>query len=371
MITRLILPFFLLIFSFPTYSLDLAAKSYYVFHPETGVTILSKKADEPMGPASLTKMMTLYMLFEAIRDGTVTLNTNLPISEAAWRKGGSKMFVKVGDTVRVEDLIRGIAVVSGNDACIVVAEYLAGSEEEFARRMTNKAQKLGMTNTVFANASGWPDPAMHTTARDMATLAHRLHTDFPQHYPYFAETSYEYAGIKQSNRNLLLNRGIGVDGLKTGHTEEAGYHLVSSAERNGTRLIAAVLGTESKNARADETQKALNYGFSAFRTVKVLQKNEVIVQQAPIRYGNPSHVDLVAGDDLRLYLDREKTHVDKNVQQPPEIMAPIKAGDTVAILKVTTAAGDVHEVPLVAAQNVEKVGLFGKFMWNVMEMTGL
>jgi len=216
-------------------AIELNAKSYIVGDTETGTIALEKDSNDRMGPASLTKLMTLYLIFEALESGTLTLDTEIPVSEKAWRMGGSKMFIEVGKKIPVDDMIKGIAVVSGNDACVAMSEFLGGSEEGFAVMMNEKAKDLGMMNTNFVNASGWPSDLQYTTAKDMFTLAKRIQKDFPQFYHYFSIPNFEFSGIKQSNRNGLLNRGIGVDGLKTGHIEEAGFHLISSARQGDER----------------------------------------------------------------------------------------------------------------------------------------
>ena len=339
-------------------ALELNAKSYYVVHPKTGTVILEKNAEEKIEPASLTKLMTLYMLFEAIAEDVVSLDTPLNVSETAWRKGGSKMFVEVGKKVKVEDLIQGIAVVSGNDACIVVADYLAGTEEAFGDMMTEKAQELGMLNTTFKNASGWPHPEQFTTAKDMAILAQRIMQDFPQYYPYFSQLSFEFSGIKQLNRNGLLRQMVGVDGLKTGHVEDAGYHLLSSAERKGDRLVASVLGTESTAQREDETLKALNYAFGNYSTVDLIVEGEVMVEDAAVNMGKLKTIPLISSKAFNTYVPRKyrkKINVRTSYQEP--LPAPIQAGQQVGHIIITTPENS-YEIPLLAGMDSAKLGFF-------------
>lgn len=339
-----------------SYALDLNANAYYVTHPQTRTVILEKNAEELIEPASLTKLMTLYMLFESVKAGVVSLDSELRVSEKAWRKGGSKMFVEVGKRVKVEDLIQGIAVVSGNDSCIVVAEHLGGSEDAFADMMTEKAREIGMVNTTFKNASGWPDPEQRTTAKDMATLAHRLMQDFPEFYKYFSQLSFEFSGIKQLNRNGLLRQAVGVDGMKTGHIEEAGYHLVSSAERKGDRLIAVVMGTESAYQREDETLKALNFAFANYSTMNLLAEGEVMVEAAPVQMGQRKTIPLIASKEFKTYMPRrfkKQVNVRTSYQEP--LPAPVKAGQQVGHIIITTPESS-YEIPLLAGIDSAKLG---------------
>ena len=236
-------------------AIELDVPAYVITHVPSGQVLLAKNADMSIEPASLSKLMTLYMVFEAIKQGALTMDTEIRVSEKAWRTGGSKMFIEVGKTARLEDMIRGIAAASGNDACVAIAEHMAGSEEGFAQLMTAKARTIGMANTTFKNASGLPADGQVSTARDMAQLALRLQLDFPENYKFFSIPEFTYNGIRQVNRNGLLRADAGFDGMKTGHVEEAGYHLVSSVLRKGTRLISVVMGTTSPKVREAETLK--------------------------------------------------------------------------------------------------------------------
>ncbi|MEQ9327642.1 MAG: D-alanyl-D-alanine carboxypeptidase family protein, partial [Rhodospirillales bacterium] len=278
-------------------SLDTAAKQAFMMDATTGAVLFEKNADELMPPSSMSKMMTVYMLFSKIKQGTVSLQDTFPVSEYAWRKGGSKMFVEVGNRVKVEDLIRGIIIQSGNDASIVVAEALYGSEEAFAREANQKARDMGMTSTTLRNATGWPDPEHMTTARDLAILALRTIRDFPDLYQYYNERSFTYAGIRQGNRNPLLYRNMGADGLKTGHTEAAGYGLTSTVERNGRRLILVVNGLESVKSRGAESERLLEWGFREYTNVELFRGGEV-VESAEVWLGDRKRVPLTIDEEL-------------------------------------------------------------------------
>jgi D-alanyl-D-alanine carboxypeptidase (penicillin-binding protein 5/6) len=349
------------------FALEIQSKAHVLFHPKTGAVISSNNPDQQLPPASLAKMMTLYVLFDAIEEGSLSLDTELPVSEAAWRKGGSKMFVEVGKQVKVSDLIQGIAVSSGNDACIVVAEYLAGSEEEFAKLMNLKAKEIGLENTVFANASGWPHPDQLTTAHDMAKLGAALVQRFPGHAEVFAQTSFTFSGIRQPNRNGLLRRGVGVDGLKTGHTEEAGYHLVSTAERKGERLFSAVLGTSSSNAREDQSLKLLNYGFNAFSAKRVLKRGQEVAE-ADVLYGAPITLKIIANEDLVAYVARTDNHGLRPQYTFNQLEAPIRTGEVVGQASIFINNTD-HKIDLVAGHDVMRKNWFGRQLENIQLWT--
>ena len=255
----------------------LAAKSWLLIESASGQELAAQAADNRLDPASLTKLMTAYITFSALKAGTIKLDQMVVVSEKAWRQEGSRMFIKVGTQVKVEDLIKGMIIQSGNDACVALAELIAGSEENFAQMMNKEAQRLGMKGTSFRNAAGLPDPNHYTTARDLATLAGALIRDFPEDYAkYYSLKEFTYNNIKQPNRNRLLWLDPSVDGVKTGHTEAAGYCLISSAKRDSRRLLAVVLGTTSDNVRAQESLKLLNFGFQAYEAVKVVAKDQAV-----------------------------------------------------------------------------------------------
>ncbi|MBI1362724.1 MAG: hypothetical protein GC134_01970 [Proteobacteria bacterium] len=353
--------------------LEVAAKAYVVGHPKSGRILMSKAADDRIEPASLTKLMTLYLTFEALKNGDMKLDDEIPVSEKAWRKGGSKMFIEVGKTVKVDDLIKGITVASGNDACVALAEHLAGSEEGFAALMNVKARNLGMTGSNFKNASGWPDPDHYTTPHDMYTLASRIQKDFPEFYHYFSIQSFTYNNITQSNRNGLLRRDPSVDGMKTGHTETAGYHLISSAEKNDDRIISVMMGTESEKARENESLKVMGWAFSQFDHYKALKVGETVDQSAPVWMGTKADVPLVAGDDVNLFLSRsEKGKLKAEVVYNAPLKAPIHQGEKVGEIRIETGLQDmpVVTVPALAAADVPELGFFGKAVMAIANKFG-
>lgn len=342
-------------------ALDTPATAALVVDQGTGTILLSKDPDRPIPPASMSKLMTLNMLFEALDSGRVTMDTKFLVSEKAHNMGGSKMFVRQGDRIRVGDLIRGIIVQSGNDACVVVAENLAGTEEEFAKMMTQRAAKLGMVNSSFANSTGWPHPQQRMSAHDLVFLADRLITEFPEYYAFFAEDTFTWAEIEQANRNPLLKLGIGADGLKTGHTEEAGYGLVGSAKQGNRRVIFMITGLQSNQSRADEAEKIANWAFRQF-TQKTLVKAGTIVAKADVWMGKSGKVNLVpAADIIGLIPYTVSDDVEMTVEFKSPLPAPIAAGDTVASLRVNVPGMEPVLHPLVAETDVEAGGLITRF----------
>lgn len=340
--------------------IETPARHAYLIDAETGAVLLDKAADVPMPPASMSKLMTAYMLFERLKEGKLSLTDTFPVSENAWRKGGSKMFVEVNSRVAVEDLIRGIIVQSGNDACIVVAEALAGSEEAFAEQMTRRARELGLTNSVFRNSTGWPDPDHYMTAHDLAVLAQRIINDFPEYYRYYSETEFTYHGIKQGNRNPLLYKNMGVDGLKTGHTEDSGYGLTASAIRNGRRLILVVNGLSGPNERSREAERLIEWGYRAFENYSLAKAGEPI-EEAPVWLGESQTVPLVVEQDLTVTLDRmARKDMKVTVSYDGPVAAPIRRGDRVGTISIAAPDMKTIERPLVAGADVEPLGLFGK-----------
>lgn len=340
--------------------LETKAKQAFMIDVSTGTVLLEKNADERMPTASMSKIMTMYMLFEALKEGRISLDDTLPVSERAWRKGGSKMFVEVGDRIRVEDLMRGVIVQSGNDASIVVAEGLAGSEDAFAIQMTERALELGLANSNFRNATGWPDPDHYSTARDLALLAYRIMTDFPEYYRYYSEPEFTYNDITQANRNPLLYRDMGADGLKTGHTEEAGYGLTASAIRGDRRIILVVNGLSSVAERSEETERVMSWGFREFDTFLLKRAGET-VETAASWMGSPDDVPLVMDRDLRVTLRRsehDQVQASIRVQQP--LTAPIARGTRVATLVLTAPSTPPQEYPLFAGVEVERKGFAGR-----------
>lgn len=358
---RILLVFLVCLFSIPAYAADLetSAKQAIVVDYETGLVLYEKNADEQMPTSSMSKVMTIYMVFDALKNGSLTLDSTLPVSEKAWRMQGSKMFVDVNSQIKVEDLIRGVIVQSGNDATIVLAEGLAGSEISFSNAMTKKARELGMTNSNFVNASGWPDPQHYSTARDLATLGAALIRDFPDYYHYYGEKEFTYNDINQGNRNPLLYRNLGADGIKTGHTELAGYGMIGSGIIDGRRVIIVINGTESMQARADEAAKLLEWGLRSFENKTLLKAGDVVAD-ASVVYGQEQSVPLSVTNDIVMTLKKlSGDAVKMEVVYTGPLKAPIKKGDEVAKLLIKTPSSEqVVEYPLVAAKDVQELGFF-------------
>ncbi len=345
--------------------IDTQAREAIVLDPQTDTVLLNKNADQSMPPASMSKMMTVYLLFESLKDGRVSLDDKFRVSENAWRTGGAKsgsstMFLPPNSEVKVEDLIRGIIVQSGGDACIVVAENLAGSEEAFARRMTAKAQELGMKNSNFVNSTGWPDPDHRTTAHDLAILAERTINDFPEYYHYYAEREFTYNDIRQSNRNPLLYGYAGADGLKTGHTEEAGYGLTGSAVQDGRRLIVVVNGLDSNKTRAAEPARLLDWGFREFDNY-ALFKNGDTVEIAPVWLGTAPTVEMKINRDIHITMTRKaRRNMKVTVKYASPIPAPLTAGQQIGTLTVEAPGFETIEAALTAGADVGQLGMFGR-----------
>ena len=344
----------------PAQGLETKAREALLVDLTTGTTLLEKDADTPMPPASMSKIMTSYMVFERLKDARLSLDDELLVSEKAWRKGGSKMFVKVGNKVRVEDLLRGVIVQSGNDACIVLAEAISGTEEAFAQEMTRKGREIGLNNSNFANATGWPDPNHWMTARDLATLAERIIEDFPDYYAYYAETEFTWNDIRQSNRNPLLFKSVGADGLKTGHTEEAGYGLTASAVQGDRRLVLVLNGMSSTRERAEESARIMAWGFREFANYRLVEAGAA-VDEAPVWLGEESAVPLVVPEGLTVTLSRAaRANMKVKVVYDSPIPAPIAAGDVVAKLVVAAPNTEAIEIPLQAGTDVGRLGVFGR-----------
>lgn len=337
-----------------------SAEQAILVDAQTGAVLLEKNANEKMPTSSMSKTMTMYMLFEALKQGRVQLDTKFVISEKAWKKGGSKMFIEVGDEVKVEDLIQGVVVQSGNDAAIAVAEGLAGSEEVFAQSATRRAHELGMTHSNFANASGWPDENHYSTARDLAILAFRIITDFPEYYHYFSEKEFTYNDIKQDNRNPLLYRNMGVDGIKTGHTEDGGYGLMASGVRDGRRLILVVNGLENEQARASEPARLLEWGFGAFENVMLYQKGDT-VENAEVWLGESETVPLVIDEDLLVTVPKAaRSKMKVTVRYEGPLAAPVAQGQKVGTLRIEIPGMETLERDLIVGSDVPELGIVPK-----------
>jgi len=348
------------------------ATSAYVIDQGTGTVLLAKRADEPLPPASMSKLMTLYMTFEAIRDGRLSIDERLPVSEHAMSFGGSTMFLDTTDRVTVEDLIRGIIVLSGNDACVVLAEALSpdGTEAGFARMMTERAQQLGMTNSTFANSSGWPAAGHRMSMKDLGILADRLIKDFPTYYPLFNEREFAFDGRAPSNtrnRNPLLGLGIGADGLKTGHTQEAGYGLVGSARQGDRRVIFVISGLQTVQARAEEAERIVTWAFRQFAEEQVTTAGTRLAS-ADIWMGAAPTVGLTVEEDLTVLVPVLGTDVlNANVVYTGPVEAPVAAGQQLAELVIEREGLPDTRVPLVAMSSVERGG-FGPRMRTAVEV---
>lgn len=347
---------------------QLAASAWILIDADTGKVLVENNADEQLPPASLTKMMTSYLVAAELHNGKISEQDEVLISVQAWKMGGSKMYIREGTSVSVIDLLRGVIIQSGNDASVALAEHIAGSEEGFADVMNQQAVVLGMDNTNFENATGWPAEGHLTTARDLSLLAKGLIKDYPEHYGIYAEKYFEYNSINQPNRNRLLWRDKSVDGLKTGHTEEAGYCLVASAVRNNMRLISVVMGTSSEEARARESQKLLSFGFRYYETAKVYAQGDVVKKGARVWYGEQDTVDLVVPRDVYLTIPRgSKNDLEAKIHVDEIIEAPLNISQELGRLTVAYEGDMLLDIPLVADQAVVEAGFFAR-LWDMIAL---
>jgi D-alanyl-D-alanine carboxypeptidase (penicillin-binding protein 5/6) len=338
----------------------IAARAYLLLDFNSGQLLGSHNPHERMEPASLTKLMTAYLTFAALKQQTLRPEQTVPVSERAWRAEGSRMFIEPRKPVTVDELIRGMIVQSGNDACISLAEAIAGSEEVFAQMMTREARRLGMKNTSFVNSTGLPHPQQYSTAHDLALLAAAIVRDFPEYYPLYSTKEFRYNNISQSNRNRLLWTDPTVDGLKTGYTENAGYCLITSAKRGERRLVSVVLGAVSEAARAIESQKLLNYGFQFYDTVRLYEKNQAV---ATLQVWKGSSNMVKAGFTSDFYLSLPKGQVEKlkaSVESLQPLLAPISAGQRVGTMKLVLDGKPYRELPVVALETVPVAGILGR-----------
>jgi D-alanyl-D-alanine carboxypeptidase (penicillin-binding protein 5/6) len=345
----------------PMGPVDTTARWAYALDFETGATLIEKQADDEMPPSSMTKLMTMYIVYSRLKEGRLKLDDELPVTEKAWRMQGSKMFVPIGATVRVEDLIRGVVVDSGNDAAIVLAEAIGGSEEQFVEMMNATAKKIGLTHSYFKTCTGWPDPEQHMSCRDIATLAAAIVREFPDYYHYDAEKTFKYNGIEQGNRNPMVQKGT-ADGLKTGHTDAGGYGLVVSSKRNGRRVILVLNGMSSMHERGEESERLMDWCFFNFEDVTLFAAGDV-VDRVPVWLGTERTVPLVAGKDLTVTMPRnwrQKASVKISYDTP--LTAPVMKGDAVGKLVVTGDGVPNLSLPLLAAEDVPKLGLPGRAM---------
>ena len=346
----------------------LAATAWILIDANTGKVLIEHNADLQLPPASLTKIMTSYLVASDIDSGKISEDDQVPISVAAWKMGGSKMFVREGTRVPVIDLLRGVVVQSGNDASVALAEYLAGSETAFADVMNQQAALLGMSGTHYNNATGWPDEGHVTTARDLALLSRALIQNHPRHYGIYAEKYFKFNGINQPNRNRLLWRDSSVDGLKTGHTEEAGYCLVSSASRKGMRLISVVMGASTESARAQETQKLLAYGFRYYETGKFYAAGDVAQEDARVWYGVTDKINLIVSEDVYLTIPQgSQKDLEAKILLDETIEAPISEGQELGKMFISFENELLVELSIVAQQAIDEAGLFAR-LWDSVEI---
>lgn len=346
---------------------QIGANSYLLVDFNSDRILVEHNADLRVEPASITKLMTAYVVFSELDQGNITLEETATISEKAWRTGGSRMFIEPNMEVTVEDLIRGMVIQSGNDASVALAERVAGSEEAFASLMNHYAELLGMANTNFTNSTGLPDPEHYTTARDIAILSAATIRDFPDYYPWYSEKEFTFNNIRQHNRNTLLWRDPAIDGLKTGHTEAAGYCLASSAKRDGMRLVSAVMGSSSESSRASETQTLLNYGFRFFETVQLYEAGQEL---APARVWKGMVEEVMVGltDPVFVTIPRGRyDDLEAQVQIEPQLSAPLEAGTVVGTINVQLGEELVASRQLVTMSTVEEAGFFGS-TWDSLKL---
>lgn len=345
----------------------IAGSSWVLMDPLSGRVIMENNSNERLPPASLTKMMTAYIVERELDEGRISMSDMVPISVKAWRTEGSRTFVQEGTTVSVENLLKGVIIQSGNDASVALAEFIAGSEGAFVDIMNQQAQLLGMTNTNFQNATGLPAPDHFSTAYDLALLARAIIQDYPENYPLYAEKHFTYNNIRQPNRNALLWRDDSVDGLKTGHTEEAGYCLVASAKRNDTRLIASVMGTSSSEARAQEVQKMLNYGFRYYETERLFRAGQELVQ-AKVWGGQADQISVGMPEDVYVTIPRgSRNQLESTVDLDSVIKAPINVGDELGRVRVILDGETLVDEPVLALTEVPEGGMF-KRLWDAIKL---
>jgi serine-type D-Ala-D-Ala carboxypeptidase (penicillin-binding protein 5/6) len=353
----------------PMGGLDTEAKHALVLEADTGMVLLDKGSEERIPPASMSKVMTAYMVFSYLKEGRAKLDDELPVSENAWRTQGSKMFVPLGSRIKIDDLLRGMIVQSGNDACIVLAEGLAGSTSAFVEQMNQKAKEIGLKDSHFANVDGLPDPDHYMTARDLATLALRTMKDFPEYYHYYGEKEFKFhtvglnykeVDINQGNRNPLLYKDLGADGLKTGHTDEAGYSLLGSAKRGDRRIVVVVSGLPSMKSRAQESERLLDWAFREFNNYQLFAKGDK-VEDAEVWLGSEAKVPLTVDNNLVVTIPRKaRRDMKVSVSYDKPVAAPIKKGQPIGKVVVTVPDTPPAEIPLVAGADVERMGALGR-----------
>ncbi len=341
-----------------TAPMETVAQQAFIVDAETGQVLFEKNANERMPTSSMSKTMTIYLVFDALKKGKLALDQQLPVSEKAWRMQGSKMFVDINSTVSVEDLIRGVVIQSGNDATIVLAEGLAGTEDAFAEAMNRKAAELGMKDSHFTNASGWPDDNHYSTARDLTLLGIALIRDFPEYYHYYSEIDFTYNSIKQGNRNPLLYKNIGADGIKTGHTEAAGYGLMASGIRNGRRVVMTLNGMASMDERAQESTRLMEWALASFTNIELFNAGDAVTEANVVMGIQPS-VPLTVDKTMKLTLPRMSgIDVKRQAIYNGPLEAPVAKGTQVGVVRVTIPGMQPIETPLITANEVPRLGFF-------------
>ncbi len=365
--------FFFLCLLFPSAvfasNIETKAKQAIIIDYNTGTILFEKNADARMPTSSMSKVMTMYLVFEALKKGNISLDDTFLVSEKAWRKGGSKMFVPVGKQVKVEDLIRGVIIQSGNDATIVLAEGLGGDEDSFAAALNIKAKELGMNNSHFMNASGWPDPDHYSTARDLAILAAAMIKNFPDYYGYYAEKEFTYSKISQANRNPLLYANIGADGLKTGHTKNGGYGLIGTGVKDGRRVIIVINGLASKAERKQQSIKLLQWGLNGFRNISLFDDGADL-DKAEVYFGTRDFVGLRAKTSLNIIVPKLlERDLKIEVKYKSPLKAPISKGQEVGTVIIHTPKGEAIKVPLITSNSVKEMPWFAKIIAKARLLT--
>ena len=349
------------------------ARTALVIDNTTGDVLLSKDIDRPIPPASMSKLMTLFMVFESLEEGRIKMDDTFRVSRKAWKKGGSKMFVREGANVTIENLIKGVIIQSGNDACIVLAEGIAGTEENFAELMTIRAKEIGLTNSNFKNSTGWPDPEHYMTSKDLVTLANKIREEYPSYYKIFDDLEFTWDGISQKNRNPLLSMNLGADGLKTGYTEEAGYGLIASAKQNGRRITFVITGLKSIGQRAREAKGITTWAFKKFKLKTFFKKNSTILE-APVWRGEKETVKISAGNDVQILLANDlKEKVKMHVVLKEPLIAPLKKGqkieghlvlETTPLIKTSIEKKQIF-FPIEVSEDLDRGGLANKITTNL------
>ena len=351
-------------------AIDTKAQNMILIDYATGEYLYQKDITEPIPPASMSKLMTIYMIFDKLRDGSLSLEDTFKVSENAWRKGGaasggSTMFLGIGDEVTVDQLLKGIIIQSGNDACIVAAENIAGDEDSFVDVMNQKAEELGLTHSHFANVTGLPHPDHKMSVEDLAKLARLIIKDFPQFYHLFSQKEFVYNNIRQGNRNPLLYSMPYADGLKTGHTEEAGFCLTASAKKGDRRIIGVMTGLKSSKERSEEAEKMMAWGFREYDNYDLIEKGRKVAD-VPVWYGVDKTVPMVVAQDVvRTVKKSQKGQIKLIMSYDKPVKAPVQMGQQLGVLKIEIPDRETTEVPLIAGQTINKVGLWGKIVANV------